>query len=241
MLQKINGIVIHVIMYNDNFNIANIFTRERGRCSFLVRIPKSKKTGVKNNLFQPLSMIELEADFRDTKHIYTIKNAKSYIPFVSIPYDPYKVAIALFISDFLNHALREESHDTFLYSYIENSIKWFDECRDNFSNFHLVFLFKLTKFLGFYPNVDDYEDGCYFDMVNSCFTKGQPLSGAYLDPEYAAHIRMLLRMNYETMHLFKMNRAQRISCLTIINDYYRFHLPDFPILKSVDVLKEVFS
>ena len=41
MLQKINGIVIHIIKYNDSFNIADIFTREKGRASFLVRIPKS--------------------------------------------------------------------------------------------------------------------------------------------------------------------------------------------------------
>ena len=25
------------------------------------------------------------------------------------------------------------------------------------------------------------------------------------------------------------------------NDYYRLHLPDFPVLKSLDVLKELFS
>jgi len=26
-----------------------------------------------------------------------------------------------------------------------------------------------------------------------------------------------------------------------MNDYYRLHLPDFPVLKSLDVLKELFS
>jgi DNA repair protein RecO (recombination protein O) len=241
MLQKINGIVIHIIKYNDSFNIADIFTREKGRASFLVRIPKSRKAGVRNNLFQPLSMIELEADFRDNKHIFRVKNAKLYMPFISIPYDPYKVAIALFISEFLNRALREEIHDQLLYSYIENSIKWFDECRTNFANFHLVFLLRMSRFLGLYPNMEDYEDGSYFDMVNSCFTPGQPISGAFIGPEDASHIRMLFRMNYETMHLFAMNREQRNRCLNIINDYYRLHIPDFPVLKSMDVLKEVFS
>lgn len=241
MLQKINGIVIHIIKYNDSFNIADIFTREKGRASFLVRIPKSRKAGVRNNLFQPLSMIELEADFRDNRHIFRVKNAKPYMPFISMPYDPYKVAIALFISEFLNRALREEIHDQLLYSYIENSIKWFDECRTNFANFHLVFLLRMSRFLGLYPNMEDYEDGSYFDMVNSCFTPGQPISGAFIGPEDASHIRMLFRMNYETMHLFAMNREQRNRCLNIINDYYRLHIPDFPVLKSMDVLKEVFS
>ena len=52
---------------------------------------------------------------------------------------------------------------------------------------------------------------------------------------------MLMRMNYETMHLFDMNRTERARCLTIMNEYYRLHLPDFPVLKSLEVLKELFD
>ena len=50
-----------------------------------------------------------------------------------------------------------------------------------------------------------------------------------------------MRMNYETMHLLTMSRLERNRCLVIMNDYYRLHLPDFPVLKSLDVLKELFS
>lgn len=60
-------------------------------------------------------------------------------------------------------------------------------------------------------------------------------------PEEAARLRQLMRMNYETMHLFGMSRAERTRCLTIMNDYYRLHLPDFPALKSLEVLKELFD
>ena len=40
---------------------------------------------------------------------------------------------------------------------------------------------------------------------------------------------------------FAMSRAERGRCLAVINDYYRLHIPDFPILKSLDVLKELFD
>lgn len=50
-----------------------------------------------------------------------------------------------------------------------------------------------------------------------------------------------MRMNYETMHLFAMSRVERNRCLLIIIDYYRLHLPEFPPLKSLDVLKELFD
>ncbi len=61
-------------------------------------------------------------------------------------------------------------------------------------------------------------------------------------PDEASRINILMRMNYETMHLFAMSRAEpRNRCLTIINDYYRLHLPHFPLLKSLDVLRELFA
>ena len=78
-------------------------------------------------------------------------------------------------------------------------------------------------------------------MLSACFTRLLPQGGVYLQPDEAARIRLLLRMNYETMQLFGMNRTERNRCLTVINDYYRLHLPDFPILRSLDVLKELFD
>ena len=57
MLQKTVGIVLHTLKYNDTSNIVDIYTRENGRASFLVSVPRSRKSAVKTVLFQPLSMI----------------------------------------------------------------------------------------------------------------------------------------------------------------------------------------
>ena len=78
-------------------------------------------------------------------------------------------------------------------------------------------------------------------MLNACFVSARPLHGAFLNPDEASRINLLMRMNYETMHLFAMSRLERNRCLVIMNDYYRLHLPDFPVLKSLDVLKELFA
>lgn len=241
MLQKTVGIVLHTLKYNDTSNIVDIYTRENGRASFLVPVPRSRKSAVKSVLFQPLSLIEFEADYRPTSSLYRIKDAKSWFPFRTLPYDPYKSAIVLFLAEFLYRALREEAENGPLFAYLEHSIRWLDACDRNFSNFHLVFLMRLSRFLGLYPNTEDYSEGCCFDMLNACFVLAPPPHGAFLRPDEASRINLLMRMNYETMHLFAMSRTERNRCLTIINDYYRLHLPDFPVLKSLDVLKDLFG
>lgn len=241
MLQKTVGIVLRCLKYNDSMNIVDMYTKLSGRASFLIRVSRSRKSNVKSVLFQPLSFVEFEADFRERSSMYPIRNAKIWVPFQSIPYDPYKSSMALFLSEFLYRALKEEEGNDPLFAYLEHSILWLDTCKSNYSNFHLVFLMRLSRFLGLYPNLSHYCEGSYFDMLNAQFSPNIPTHASFLSIEESAQVPLLMRMNYKTMHLFRMNHTQRNRCLTLINDYYRLHLPDFPVLKSLDILKTIFA
>ncbi len=242
MLQKLCGIVLRTVKYKDTAFIADVYTDVLGRTSFMVSVPRSRKSAVKSVLFQPLALVELEADLRPNTSIYKIKEAKSWYPFSSLPYDPYKSSIALFLAEFLYRAVREEVANEPLFAYLHHSVVWLDECRTAFANFHLVFLIRLSRFLGFYPNLEGYSQGCYFDLLNACFTPLRPLTHSYyIKPSETAQFVTLARLNYDTMHLFAMNRTDRMYCLSIIEQYYRLHLPDFPELKSLEVLKELFD
>ena len=242
MLQKYVGIVLHTVKYNDKANIVHVYTEQSGRMSFLIPAQRSRKSAVKQVLFQPLSVVEFEADMRPRSGIHPIKEAKAWYVFTSLPYDLYKSAIAMFLAEFLYRALKEETTNVPLFAYLVHSVQWLDVCETSFANFHLVFLMRLSRFLGLYPNLEDYHGGDYFDLQNACFTPLRPqLHSDYIAPEEAARLTRLMRMNYETMHLFAMSRMERARCLTIMNEYYRLHLPDFPVLKSLEVLKELFD
>lgn len=117
---------------------------------------------------------------------------------------------------------------------------WLDSCSEGFSNFHLVFTMRLTRFLGFYPNLEDNVEGAYFDMRAGCFTLLTPLHRDFLKPQDASLIGLMMRMDFSNMHLFKLSRNERNSLLDVIMHYYRLHLPDFQELKSLSVLRELF-
>ena len=106
----------------------------------------------------------------------------------------------------------------------------------------LDFLMRQSRCVGLYPNLEHYAEGDYFDLQAAWFTSLRPQTHSqYIGPQEAARLRRLMRMNYETMHLFGMSRTERARCLSVINDYYRLHLPDFPELRSLEVLKELFD
>jgi len=104
-----------------------------------------------------------------------------------------------------------------------------------------VFLMRLSRFLGFWPNAQDYEPGKVFDLKDATMVGVLPSHGQYLNAEESAFLPRLLRMDYATMHLFRFNREQRARVLDVLVDYYRLHIPEFPELKSLDVLRTVFS
>lgn len=241
MQEKTRAVVLRTIKYSDSSFIVDLFTENRGLVPFLIRQSSSRRSGRKQVLLQPLTILQVDYDFRTKATFQKAKDISLYYPYYSVLSSPVKSAVYLFLSDFLYHALHEEPADELLFEYLVTSLEWYDQCRQGFANFHLFFLMRLTRFLGFYPNVDAYHDGDYFDLQNACFSTRIPLHAAYLEPSEARLVPLMLRMNYHTMPHFQFSRHERNRFLTILNNYYRLHIPGFPELSSIEILKEVFS
>ena len=241
MLTKTQAIVLHSLKYGESRLIVDMFTRVFGRQSFIVSIPQTTKGKIKKQFFQPLTLLEIETDIRPKLQLQKLNDVRMLTPFASIPFEPDKLAISLFVAEFLYYALRSEQRNELLYDYLENSIMWLDGQQTNFANFHLVFLLRLTRFLGFYPNLDDYEDGDYFDLRESEFMRNPPVHRDFLHPEEAQKVQLMMRMDFPTMHLFRMSHDDRNRLLEVSIKYYRLHLPDFPEMKSIEVLQALYQ
>lgn len=241
MQKKTRAVVLYSLKYNDSSMIVHTFTEEDGRMAFWVRIPKTHKAKVKNVLFQPLSLLELDVEISNKGGLSHIKDVHPIYPFSSIPFNPLKLSVALFMTEFLSKVLKEELENRPLFSYLENSIMWLDNATDHIANYHLVFLMRLSRFLGLYPNLEEYHDGDFFDMLNGCFVPLQPFHGQFVKGCEAKHIITLMRMNYDTMYLFRMNHNERNEILDMLLRYYSIHIPGSSDLKSLSVLQELYN
>ena len=100
---------------------------------------------------------------------------------------------------------------------------------------------RLTRFLGFYPNLVGYAPGDFFDLRSGGFCHSQPLHTDCLRQADAALVGLMMRMDYATMHLFRLSRGERNRMVEVIIRYYRIHLPGFPEPRSLAVLRELFA
>lgn len=239
MLVRSQALVLHQIPYSDAFSVVHLYTREFGRQAYLLTRSR-KNSKLRQSLFQPLSLIEYEADHKGSRELQRLKEARSLFAFTGIPMDPVKNAIALFLSEVLYRALEERESNPALFDFLVQSVEILDLCREGAANFHLVFLIKLTRYLGFYPNLEDKAPGKYFDLQAGTFCSLQPSHRDWLSPEDAQGFAVLLRINFENMPAFRYDRYQRQRILRQTLDYYRLHLSEFPRIKSLDVLQELF-
>lgn len=241
MVENIRAIVLRTVRYGDLSLIVDTYTREYGRKSFVTSVGKSRSKRAQGVCWRPLAMVEFAADVHESKKLPKPKDVSVYYGYLDAAANPLKVTVMLFLAEFLAAALRNEERNEALYYYIESSLKWFDSCTGPCPNFHLVFLMRLSRFVGVYPNVEESSGLPFFDLVEGCYKALCPPHSYYLTGEEARALPVVFRMNYDTMRFFKFSRRQRKSMLDTLNTYYRIHVPDFPELKSIGVLAEVFD
>lgn len=186
-------------------------------------------------------MVELVFDYRPSTSLQRIQELHIAHCYTSLPYDPVKETVALFLSEFLHNTLRSEVQNEDLYHYIIYSLQWFDAAHEGLANFHVAFLIRLTHYLGFWPNIKGRESLPYFDLHDGVKTDTEPRHGSFLKGEEATVLHKLLRMNLRNMHKFRLNRHQRNRILDVLTTYYQLHVPEFRNLRSLAVLREVLG
>lgn len=240
MLTKTKAFVLHTTKFGDSRLLITMFCREYGMMTFSCSVGVRGKGLRKSNYFQPLSFLEVEFDRKPLSEIQRIREVRIDKPAMSIPFDSYKLSISLFLAEFLHYALAGEQQNESLYDYIEQSIEWLDSAGEGFSNFHIVFMVRLTQFIGFFPNVESYSPGAWFDMAEGNFSALPPDQPLAVNPTDASVVPLLARLSFPTMHLLRLSRLERDTCTETILKYYRQHVPGFPELRSFAVLREIF-
>lgn len=240
MLLKTKGLVLNAINYNDKYNLVPVFTESYGRITYMVSKAKSKNSKVPKSLFSPLALLDLEVIHQASRDIQRIQEARPLMHQYSIASCMDKTAMAFFLSEFLSRILKDANDNNYLFDFLMQSIQILEMTDKSIANFHLVFMLKLTHFMGFYPNLEEYEENDLFDMINGEFVQKQPLHNHYLNRTDSFALSRLARISFENMHHFIFSRQDRITIINKILEYYRIHSSDFPTLKSLDVLHELF-
>lgn len=229
--------MISYLKYQEKSLIVKCFTLSDGLKSYFVRDAfSSRKSNQKIAYFQPLTILEIEAIHKNKGTLESFKEIKVATPFHSIHSDVVKSTIVMFVSEILNTSIQEEEKNEALFNFLETAMNWLDN-HNEISNFHLILLLEITKYLGFYPDVSNTENK-FFEMTEGVFSPFHAISS--LTEHETNLFRKLIALKFDNNQK-SFHVIERQMLLKILIDYYSFHLDGFRKPKSIEVLKEVFS
>lgn len=175
-----------------------------------------------------------------------VREVKLLSPNHHLQMDPNKQSQAMFISELLYRILMHPEADEALYDYLSYSFGRLDSLRQGVANFYICFAYHLLKYLAISPSID-HEDVhalreghlLWYDLEEVGYTT-TPINPRHaLRPVEAMHLPLLERMHYDNLAAYRYNRSDRGLIIDRILLYYRLHLPPFPMIKSLDILRGI--
>ena len=128
----------------------------------------------------------------------------------------------MFINELINKTVKEESHSEEMFAFLSDSLIAIDGLTAGYENSHLIFMLRLSRYLGFGPQ-----------FVNEI------LGGRLTAEETEKALALLMTLDYH--HAAVLKYEQRKEILDLLIRFYSDHLGNLGELKSVQVLREVFK
>ncbi|MDX2135842.1 MAG: DNA repair protein RecO [Saprospiraceae bacterium] len=242
MLLTTKGIVFRTVKYGETSVIADIFTEERGLHTFVGGRVRSPRSRMPFNLFQPMSVVEAVAYYRDDPGaLNRLKEVRAAVVFTQIPFDVRRGAVALFMAEVCRKCIREAEKNSALFDFLLAYLLRLDDPDMPFAALPVQFLVQLSEHLGFQPEVPETGGDWFFDLREGLFSPESPRHGAFLTPEATADMLLLLHPDPDAPAIEAMGRDRRKRLLQGLLQFYRWHIPGFEGVHTPEVMEWVWG
>ncbi len=236
MQVKDKAIVLQCTKYDDKKYIIKLFTELHGIVTCYARVSSKYSSKIKKAAILPLTQIDVELIVKQNKDIQQLNEISCNYIYTDLNKNIKKISIAQFINEILNKTLKEHAGNAHLFEFIINSLRFLNETENNFINFHHYFIIELLSHLGIEP-INNYSAlNKYFDCREGRFCEHQLAFPLGLNEVQSQLLYNSLSNNIIEQTLSNTERKELLESLLA---YYRFHVPGFTELKSIEVLKEV--
>lgn len=239
MLQHTLGIVFRSVKYGETSLISKVYTEQFGIQSYIIKGARSSKSKTKAGLLQPLSLLDMQVYHRENKNINHLKEINPAVIFTSIPFDVLKSSVGIFMIEILLQTIREEEKNPTLFRFLFDTIKELDERKDSVKDFHLLFLVRLSKLLGFFPSGNFSGRNNYFDLQEGIFTSSPPSHPLFLSGDSALAFSALIQSAENGKTIPDFSSGKRKELLNNLLTYYGLHISNFKNIRTVKILEEV--
>ena len=221
MIIKTKGIVLNYIKYKESSIICKIYTKSHGLQSFIVNsVRKSKNSQL--SIYQPLNQLDIIFYMKKNSTLHRIKESKFHKIYKSLHNEISKISICFFLSEFLSKVLSTEEDQNQKFDFISKSIHYFDNLNNDYNDFHVKFLIKLSDYFG--VGISNHKQLIVYNESDTLVCR-------YIDK--------CINDDYDI--IIKSNNILRNKVINLITEYYKNNLDINFNINSNDVLSKIFK
>jgi DNA repair protein RecO (recombination protein O) len=241
MILKTLAICIKNTRYGESSVISKMFSLEFGLCAFMAQGINRKSSAIKPSHLTPGNILELVIYQKPNASIHRIKELKIQTPLLQIHTDFRKNAVLQFMLEIIAKTSEEQHKDEIVFNFLKTSILDLEARTEDFGMAPFYFLSQYLKFSGWFPNLEVWEDGMKFNIVEGRFEHENDLgSEKQLSSEHSKSLYQALLSVQNNTSDFKEIAYKRELFNTLLT-YFELHLLKGKKIKSPTILAEVFS
>lgn len=245
MTHSTKGIVLRTVKYGETSVIATVYTELFGMQSYMVKGVRqsSRKSAGKSGYFQPGAILQMEVYHNDLKHLQFVKEYNWGYLYNEVLFHVVKNAVAMYVIELLQHALKQPEANPELFYLIEDTLKQLDRGNTTLvANLPLYFTLHLGSELGFQIQGSFSNQTPILDLQEGHFITSPPPHPHFVSGEIAHQASRINNIQfYNDLENISMPRMVRRELLEALQKYVSLHISDFGGLRSLGILEEILS
>lgn len=229
-MQNIHCFLLSYIKYGDNDAILHCFSEESGYQSFFAKGLYSSKNKKKAYLF-PLNRLSITLLPKKTgsgmPNVAKVEMLQRNYDFSDVKTN----TVLLFVADFLNQVLRDESHHNSAFAEIQGFLT---ELYAGNAGSYPAFMFKILAQQGLSPLAGH---GLFLDPEAGNFSRQQAHS--FFDLEISGVWKRFIEA--EDIYKINLTRTLRRQFLDSVMLYYKLHFAGFTEPNSLDIIQQIYE
>ncbi len=237
-MELAQAVILKTIDYSDTQKIIHVYSLEKGYFSLITPALVFRR---KNKPVHLLQTVEIEYFENEKGNFHKLRSISPLSNLPDLYFDVFKMNIILLWGEILNLILQKEGKNENLFHFIVQSTEYLNSTQKDIGNFNLFFLYRLAALIGFRINTDSWREGYVFNLNDGSFYPSDTSTPYISGPNTARIIYQLCTYPLEEIKTISLNREGRNILLDVILVFYSIHLNVNFRIKSIQIIREVFS
>ena len=221
---KTHAFVLKTTIFKESSLIIRLFTREKGKSTYIVKAAMRQKSPNKA-IYQQLNEVEIDYSHHPKKQIHPVYSVKLVEDWENICADLKKTVLCTSMLEIIDKSYDEEIPDTETYDTLKQVMSYFDSNSGNLNYAFYYFILHFLKNSGYnILSAKKHPIILRFQQKNSNILK---------------NLNLIFDLDLNEMHKPKNNLKYEKKTMTrFMSELVRYHFPD---VKSFKVAKDLFS